>query len=86
MVFFKKKEEYEKVNAKEEIIDRIIILEDLKNKKVKPLKQDKKNYKQRIYKGYTLKPKLYFTFFIYLILILLFMTLPLLFILLFEGI
>jgi len=75
------------VNPKEEIVDKIIILEELKKRKIKHLKQNKKkNYKQRIYKGYTLKPKLYFTFFIYLFLILLFMTLPLLFILLFEGI
>lgn len=75
------------MNPKEEIVDKFIILEDLNKRKIKHLKQNKKkNYKQRIYKGYTLKPKLYFTFFIYLLLILLFMTLPFLFILLFEGI
>lgn len=72
------------MNSKEEIVEKIFILEDFKKGKIKHIKEDKKkNCKHIIYKRASLKPKLYFTFLIYLFLILLFMTLPLLFILLF---
>ncbi|MFX1409630.1 MAG: hypothetical protein ACFFA6_04710 [Promethearchaeota archaeon] len=65
------------MSVKEEILSKVLIPENL-NENKESLKDQRKYVRQKqVYKGYRLKPKLVFTFVMYLLLILTFMIIPL---------
>lgn len=71
------------MSEKEEFLDRIIILEELKRKKKKFLKHHEQRIKNKeIYNGFRLKSKRIFIYLICFMLILLFMISPVLIVLL----
>ncbi len=66
------------MSVKEEILDKIIIIENLNEKNEESLKDHRRKVrKQQIFRGHRLKPKFVFTFVMYILLILTFMIVPL---------
>ena len=74
------------MSEKEDVLERIVIVEDTTKKRKDSLRADKKSVKDKwLYKRFKIKPKRVFIYLFYFILSLLFMLLPTFIIILLTG-